>query len=402
VVEFGLFNDTGADIQTSDFTLELESDNKATFQFIVEKHTIGNSKAKLEEVYRNQVIKQNGGFGGVKFRIDHPNGETKAGVVVKLKKGTQAVIVSEKILWEANGVDLRLEPSKPTTGFSAFKVKNIGKIPVNTDDILVAFTNPQGISFKLGNVIGTNINASLTEIVGTNSVIQIGQFVFFEIQLVDDPKSISKYGAVLNLELSDRSGNVLSEGEELWRNEIKLVDFSEKVKSVASNHMQIEDEFEQLNALNNQEKGDEAWIQERISTFKLRSRAVASVNEYRSAKLLYKGLLDQQKSNLPAILRDACEKRINLADDYLVQKIDDTLLQNFSLVDQKSAEVLQRVKNLVAQNNQEGAKKYIATINKWTQVASRFAREIGTSEAKELARKVNEYKNQAEDLVKKQ
>ena len=392
VVEFGLFNNSGDDMQASDFSLELVSDNTATFEFIAEGKPI-----KLEKILINPILKKEKSFGKLKFKINNPNGQAKVGVIVKLKKGTQEVAVSEKIVWEADGVDVKLESEEPITGFKAFKVRNIGKSSVNTDDIRVIFTNPQGINFKLGNVSGTNIDTSLTKILGTNSVIQAGQFVSFEIQPVDDPKNINKYGADLSLKLQDKDGDSLDEKKEEWINGVKIADFDAKINNVASNHNQIENEFERLNSVDEKEDNEE-WIERTTNMFKLRSRADASVSEFKNVKILYKKLLDQEEPNLPAFLKVTCNYRINLADNYLVQQIDSKILEKFELVRKRALGALEHAKQL-AENNQAEAQKSIEIVRNWDKVADRFATEIGTTEAKELAKEVDGYKNTAEGLL---
>lgn len=420
IVSFDLFNNTDANIQVQNYTLELVSDNDATFQFVTEKNSIegngpikiGKAVAKIDEIAftipdgklkGNSIIPKKYKISGIGFTIQNPNGQSKAGVILQLKKGGEIVAVSEKNLWEAAGIQLDLELLELATGNNNLRVKNLG-IEVSTNDIYVDFANPEGFNFRLGNAIGANINMSLSEILGATSTIQPNQSVLFQVGLSDDIKNINQYGAKLKLDLKDKNGNLLIEKAWPWTNDPKISIFRQKINEQGGDKcIRLDDEFEKLQPLKQKQSVlfDSEWVEQRINIFRLRDRAVASIDDYKKVKAIYKKLLAEEGNNMPDSLKQEAEYRIKLSDDYLVKRIDTIIEENFSLIKRKVVKFLKKSDLLIKDNKPKDAQKYINKIIKLAKISDKFTNEINTTEAKQFAKEINNYKDQAEDLLKK-
>lgn len=428
VVSFDIFNNTDADIQVPNYTIELVSDNDATFQFVTEKNSIegngpiktGKSVAKIDEVAftipdvklkGNSIIPKKYKISGIGFSIQNPNGQSKAEVMLQLKKGGEIVAVSEKILWEAEGVVLKLslgdsfeEYILVDNNIGEFKLKNEGNMPVNTEEVQVILTNSEGVNFSLGNITGSNINTNLSKILAKMVPIAPNEVVLFNLKLSNDPRTIDKYGIDLEFKIQYKEA-IIFNSKLLWSNQEKVKKIKEQFNNIAKQFTEVQKKYlgpklhQEL--IQDNKKDLDSFCERILKIFKIRPEVVVAIPSYVAGKRFIKNILTQEGAKMPDRIREDTQYLIDTPDDDLVQKIDKEIAEAFILVKQRAMKYLNSIKLLAANNNIIEAKKSLKAVQRWSVIADKFAAEMVTLEAKRLAQEVDEYKAEAEKILAK-
>jgi len=421
VAELIIMNAGESDISTDGLNLEIVSDNEATFQFITDCKTTGSSSIDLDK-FHHEIIEKNGGFF-IRVRINNPNNQAKALIVVKLKKGIQEIATSEEIVWEAHGVQLKLNIKNTIEEYifqdnavGNLQLSNVGNIPISIQNINVVLTNDAGLRFKLGDIIGDNIHASLESVLGKSVMLNKGDAAIdFSLQIASNATTVDEYGANLKLELLDKNNNLLIERKLAWMNSAKvnkllnipqIMGMSKKIDDVRhdpkldmmDSHSGPEFNFD---AVQQDPTRITNFAERTISTFKLRKEAEDTVPLIVDAKNKLKIILNQDSKKMPDFVKNIIQSVIDSADDSLIQKIDQDLIKDFECVTKISSKILNDINRSVGQYNDKiRAQKDMETLKQWVAIADRFATEIGTRDAKELASNVNAYKTEAENSLK--
>jgi len=436
IVSFGLMNHTESDIETSDLSVEIVSNNKATFQFTTTKNTfeksgpnkLGRSTAQVDELAFTTVlgiITADQGVSGSGFAIHKPNGETRAEMVIKLKKGQKEIAASEKIIWEASGVQLKLQLDNTAELVlidnqpSNLELSNIGDIPISTDDIELILNNNASISFKVGNESGNNIRTTLSKVLGTSIVLnEKDKSISFSLQLASDLATLQQYAVKFPLVFQDQNKNLLIQEELIWVNnerltkmqDPKVLEVQKKLESRDNDPTKPEDKQDGGSYMHSalfpweqkvRDNSDHipAFGKRTIATSQLLVSAKASIPNASAYKKRLQNVLEQEGEHIPSPIKNLLQDEVNKPDDKLVQEINQFVKQDFKAVDQFAQGALKEAQHFAQEKDQQSLNA-IERIDAWVAVVDTFVTEIGTQEAKDLATKVKGYQAEAQKLPK--
>jgi hypothetical protein len=204
-------------INTDDITIEITSDNKATFKLLGKKVKDAGTSALLSNLI--DFI----GDDSIGLQLDAANNEKNAHVTVLIRRN-DVLLASQTVIWEAVGtsVYIKLPENYVFSDQNIYSINLINKGTIaTTEKIKVRCTNDKGVKIKLGTtLIGDKIETNLKVITGQEELPKDIP-VTINIQEVENPQHV--YAADLTLEFLDEIGNIVGKVNVEWEDEKEIL-----------------------------------------------------------------------------------------------------------------------------------------------------------------------------------
>ncbi|MHB9147940.1 MAG: hypothetical protein ACYC2U_06040 [Candidatus Amoebophilus sp.] len=212
--------DVFAAIDPTKITLEIKSNNAATFRLVKVDGSKSSDHALLSELLSTKD-EQDGVTGPMYLELDNANGHQSAVITFSVKQGT-TLLAKRSVVWGQNGISIDMAPDQDAfvdQDVLNIKFTNQGEV-VDTQKIQVKLTNDMGVKFHLGATLsGKSINNNLQTIINQPQL-TASEEVNVTLQQIDNPNEV--YDASLILELLDEKQNIICKHKLHWINKEKF------------------------------------------------------------------------------------------------------------------------------------------------------------------------------------
>ncbi|ACE06279.1 hypothetical protein Aasi_0913 [Candidatus Amoebophilus asiaticus 5a2] len=214
--------DTFAAIDPTKITLEIKSNNAATFRLVKVDGSKSSDHALLSELLSTED-EQNRVTDPMYLELDNANanGQQSAVITFSVKQGT-TLLAKRSVVWEQNGISIDISSDQDILvdqDVLNLKFTNQDEV-VDTEKIQVKLTNDMGVKFRLGATLsGEAISTNLQTIIDQPQL-TVSEEVNVGLQQIDNPNEV--YDASLILELLDEKGDIICKHKLHWINREKL------------------------------------------------------------------------------------------------------------------------------------------------------------------------------------
>jgi hypothetical protein len=383
---FTLSNTVGP-INPKEFTVELSSSKATHFNFtktnekptrsvsldaLAEcvKQATSNNKCinvrRLDTLIEPRQVAKNTPTAPIRFKLDKATDRISEAQVTVTVKRNGMELVSQPIMWKAEGVSLKVEESGTRFEDNAkleIPIENVGR-PVPMDEIRVEIVHNKGVCYKLGNVIGDNFSTTLNKVLGKSGTFRPKEKAKVMALNMEGELSQKEYTANLTLNIYHKQDSIYVK-EFTWINKHLFGQTLKNLEHEINNLRVGFDKIDKDNYLLLQHDSDVSYIKwynkaEQITLYKQEATAIQEKAKHLLSKLNPQIQVKEKEKVENEIVRTA-EKLSADVNTYVSNTLQTIFEQNVATILQKAEEKLLNVTNKTAElkyfvsNDIEGA-----------------------------------------------